>query len=112
MFDSAQLLTRHRRQVAALINPLDLLGRPEPAERLAAEDLLRAGHRLEITVELGRPGRAGEYGVVEEPVGERFQVTAIDHRGRTVAEADGASIAETLLRLAPPAGEYVTEAPF
>lgn len=109
-----QVLTRHGRPVAALIEPTDLLDRPAPADRLAAEQLLQNGYRIELVFEPGRPGRMGEDGEVAEEPEERFYAaTAYDNRGTVVAAGDGPTLGEALLRLtAPTPVEYANEAPF
>jgi prevent-host-death family protein len=110
----AQVLTRHRRPVAAVVGATVLLDRPAPADRLPAEALLEAGHRIVLEFDPGVEGRMGWDGeVAQEPEPACFLATAVDRDDRTVAVGIGPTMGEALLRLAPPADvDLVDEAPF
>ncbi|KAB1935540.1 type II toxin-antitoxin system Phd/YefM family antitoxin [Micromonospora sp. ALFpr18c] len=110
----AQVIARHRRPIAAVLDATVLVDRPAPAARIAAEALLQAGHRIELRFDEGNPGRMGHDGdVLEEPEEQCYLATALDHDERTVAVGTGPTLGEALLRLsAPPAVEVADEAPF
>jgi antitoxin (DNA-binding transcriptional repressor) of toxin-antitoxin stability system len=113
----ARVLTRHRRAVAALVDPAALIDRPEPAARLAAETLLEQGCRIELIFEPGQPGRVGPDGdVTEEPEERFYAANAYDNQDRVIAVGVGDTLGEALLRLTTPRvpapEEYATEAPF
>src|SRR5512139_758424 len=75
----AQVLTRHRRPVAAVIGAHVLGDRPEPADRIAAEKLLEDGRRIVLQFDPGTPGRMGHDGeVAEYPEPSCYTATAID----------------------------------
>jgi prevent-host-death family protein len=112
---AAQVITRHRRPIAAVLDATVLVDRPAPAARIAAEALLQAGRRIELRFDEGNPGRMGYDGdVVEEPEEQYYLATALDHDERVVAVGTGPTLGEALLRLsAPPAAvEVADEAPF
>ncbi|MEV0217713.1 type II toxin-antitoxin system Phd/YefM family antitoxin [Micromonospora sp. ALFpr18c] len=110
----AQVITRHRRPIAAVLDATVLVDRPAPAARIAAEALLQAGRRIVLQFDEGNPGRMGHDGdVVEEPEEQCYLATALDHDERTVAVGIGPSMGEALLRLAAPAAvEVAAEPPF
>ncbi|MFY1599828.1 hypothetical protein [Micromonospora sp. WMMD737] len=109
-----QVLTRHRRPVAALIDPGVMVDRPEPADRLPADALLRDGHRIELVFEPGRPGHVGPDGdVLEEPEDWYYAANAYDNRDTVIAVGVGDTLGEALLRLAaPPPVEHADNPPF
>ncbi|MFY1621613.1 hypothetical protein ACN268_00245 [Micromonospora sp. WMMD735] len=107
-----QVLTRHRRPVAALIDPGVLVDRPEPADRLPADALLRDGHRIELVFEPGQPGRVGPDGeVVEEPEEWFYAANAYDNHDTVIAVGVGDTLGEALLRLAPPPAVELADSP-
>ncbi|MEU4165089.1 MULTISPECIES: type II toxin-antitoxin system Phd/YefM family antitoxin [Micromonosporaceae] len=107
-----QVLTRHRRPVAALIHPSALVDRPEPADRLPAETLLRDGHRIELIFDPGQPGRLDPDGnVLEEPEDWFYAANAYDNRDTVVAVGVGDTLGEALLRLAPPPAVELADSP-
>lgn len=87
-----QVLTRHRKPVAAIVDATVLLHRPTPADRLPVETLLAAGRRIIL-----------EYDPDGEDAGEDYWATAVAVTGATVAVGVGPSVGEALLRLAAPA---------
>ncbi|MFI5837742.1 hypothetical protein ACIA5A_29100 [Micromonospora sp. NPDC051300] len=98
-----QVFTRRGRPVAAMVDAGVLVDRPDPADRLPAEALLRDGHRIELVFEPGRPGQVGRDGdVVEEPEDWFYAANAYDNRDSVVAVGVGDTLGEALLRLAPP----------
>lgn len=86
-----QVLTRHRKPVAAVIDATVLLHRPTPADRLPVETLLADGHRIIL-----------EHDPDGEDAGEDYSATAVAVAGATVAVGVGPSVGEALLRLAAP----------
>lgn len=119
-----QILTRHRRPIAAVISARTLVDRPPAAARLAAVDLLLAGHTITLRHDPGEAGSSDEHGdVLYPPEPEYFEAIAHDHAGAVVAQGYADTMHEALLRLAPPrdpytdpdgeiAGMYDTEPPF
>lgn len=110
----AQVLTRHRRPVAAVVDATVLIDRPVPTDRLAVETLLEDGHRIVLEFDPGVEGRIGHDGeVAQEPEPACYTATAVDRTDTTVAVGVGPTLGEALLRLAPPADvELVDEPPF
>lgn len=98
-----QVLTRHRKPVAAVIDATVLLDRPTPADRLPAETLLDAGRRIVLEGDPGAPGRMDFDGeVTEQSEPACYTATAVNRDGTTVAVGVGPSLGEALLRLAAP----------
>ncbi|MER6946128.1 hypothetical protein ABT294_19055 [Nonomuraea sp. NPDC000554] len=89
---SGELLTRHRRPVAALVAAVQL-AHPIASERgPAAETLLYDGHTIVLAFDPGHTGQPAE------PV---FTATARDGDGAETAFGAGGSIGEALLSLSP-----------
>ncbi|XVV08813.1 type II toxin-antitoxin system prevent-host-death family antitoxin [Actinoplanes sp. CA-131856] len=92
-----QLLRRHSAAVAALMEAA-------PAERLNAEELLRAGATLHVRHDPGDPADAGEDGRPPRP--ETFRAVVADPSGTHIGAGDGPSITHAIVHLhRPPAGE-------
>ena len=112
-----QILTRHRRPVAAIISAGRLCDRPDPADRIDAEKLMEAGRRIVLQYSSGTPGRIDSDGeVIEPPEPACYSATAIDWDNNTVASGIGATIGEALLCLTKPdqprPEDYADEPPF
>lgn len=120
---SPQILSRHRRPVAAVIAAIVLANRPNAVDRitrLTIEELLEEGGTVELSHYPGFGGSMDEHGdVVQEPEEPVFVATAKDHAGTVIGEGSGDTIAEALLRLhrtgtpdfAVPASWYSAEPP-
>jgi antitoxin (DNA-binding transcriptional repressor) of toxin-antitoxin stability system len=112
-----QVLTRHRRPVAAIIGAGLLCDRPDPADRIDAEKLMEAGRRIVLQFSSGTPGQIDYDGeVIEPPERPCYSATAIDWDNNTVASGIGSTIGEALLCLTKPheplPDEYADEPPF
>jgi antitoxin (DNA-binding transcriptional repressor) of toxin-antitoxin stability system len=91
---TGEVLTRHRRPVAALISAQNVAGPPSPKRRLTAEHLLYDGHTITLRFDPAQDD------LMAEPA---FHAVVLDSQGGEVAAGTGASITETLLHLAPTA---------
>ena len=92
---TGEVLTRHRRPVAALISAHNVAGPPSPKRRLTAEHLLHDGHTITLRFDPAQDD------LMAEPA---FHAVVLDSQGDEVAAGTGASITEALLHLAPTAG--------
>ncbi|MFF2619700.1 type II toxin-antitoxin system Phd/YefM family antitoxin [Kitasatospora sp. NPDC058046] len=98
-----QVLTRHRRPVAALVAAIDSVDQPDGGERIDVESFLQGGGTVQISSDPGRSGAVNEDGsVTQDPVEECFIVTAHDHTGTKIGYGAGHSVAEAMLRLHRP----------
>ncbi|MDN3262865.1 hypothetical protein QWJ26_24275 [Streptomyces sp. CSDS2] len=109
-----QILTRHRRPVAALVAALTLVDLPPAGERIDVDTFLREGGTIALEYDYGHPGSTTPDGDVDqEPIPERYIARATEADGREVGQGEGNSVAEALLRLwRPPAHLYSAEPPF
>lgn len=112
-----QILTRHRKPVAAVVSAVVVDGRPPADRRLDLEKVLREGGHVMLEFDPGEPGSMDEDGEVlwpPEPGG--FTAVARDRDGQRIGFGGGDTAAEALLRLAcpPPIDPslYSTEPPF
>ncbi len=120
---SPQILTRHRRPVAAVIAAIVLANRPNAVDRLgrlSIEELLEAGGRVVLSHYPGDSGAVDEEGdLIREPEAPGFVATAEDHAGAVLGEGFGDTVGEALLRLhrtgtpdyAVPSSWYSSEPP-
>ncbi|MFJ3221318.1 type II toxin-antitoxin system prevent-host-death family antitoxin [Kitasatospora sp. NPDC086801] len=118
-----QILTRHRRPVAAVISASFLVARPlgaDPqgghppvAERVDLDQLLQDGGTVTLSFDPGVEGFTFEDGSFNEPEPARYIATAADPDGTHVGTGEGDTVAEAMLRLwRIPADQYSTEPPF
>ncbi|MFJ2217775.1 hypothetical protein ACIQVO_36865 [Streptomyces sp. NPDC101062] len=108
-----QILTRHRRPVAALVAALTLVDLPPDGERIDIDAFLREGGTITLEYDYGHPGSTTPDGDVDqEPIPERYIAYAKEADGRAGGQGDGDSVAEALLRLwRPPAHLYSDKPP-
>ncbi|MFI8201134.1 hypothetical protein ACIF6K_32200 [Streptomyces sp. NPDC085942] len=108
-----QILTRHRRPVAALVAALTLVDLPPDGERIDVDAHLQSGGTITLEYDHGRPGSTTEDGEVDqEPTPERYIARAQEAGGGEIGQGEGDSVAEALLRLwRPPAYLYSDEPP-
>lgn len=115
-----QVLTRHRRPVAALMHAMDLEARTDRGDRLDVDAVLRNGATITLTYHPDQPGRVGEHGtVVVEPEPGGFMAVVRDERDADAGFGYGTTAIEALLGLYQPRGAstlpaelYDSEAPF
>jgi prevent-host-death family protein len=112
-----QILTRHRRPVAAVVSAVVVDGRQPFGERLDVEKVLRDGATVTLEFDPGVEGWADKDGeVVEVPEPPFYSAVARDHTGAEIGRGAGDTVAEALLRLARPRpidpSLYSTETPF
>ncbi|MER6723389.1 hypothetical protein [Streptomyces halstedii] len=109
-----QILTRHRRPVAAVVAALTLVDLPPDGERIAVDAFLREGGTITLGFDPGQDGATDDEGeVIQEPIPEGYFAVAKEPDGREVGRGEGDSVAEALLRLwRPPAHLYSDEPPF
>jgi antitoxin (DNA-binding transcriptional repressor) of toxin-antitoxin stability system len=91
------VLTKHREPIAALVLPTDLLERPPAAARIAAEQLLRDGHRVELAFKAGGAATARRNGEADQS--GFYAATAYGNTGAVIATGSGPTLGEALLRL-------------
>ncbi|UZI34006.1 hypothetical protein [Streptomyces sp. VB1] len=109
-----QILTRHRRPVAAVVAALTLVDLPPDGERIAVDAFLREGGTITLEFDPGQDGATDEEGeMLQEPIPERYVARAKEADGSEIGQGEGDSVAEALLRLwRPPAHLYSDEPPF
>uniref|UniRef100_UPI003F49A434 type II toxin-antitoxin system prevent-host-death family antitoxin n=1 Tax=unclassified Streptomyces TaxID=2593676 RepID=UPI003F49A434 len=110
---SPQILTRHRRPVAALVSALTLVDLPPDGERIEIDAFLRSGGTITLGFDYGHPGSTTPDGEVDqEPIPERYIARAREADGSEIGQGEGDSVAAALLRLwRPPARLYSNEPP-
>ncbi|GAB2717630.1 hypothetical protein [Kitasatospora kifunensis] len=95
-----QILTRHRRPVAALVPALALLDRPRAADRLDVEELLRSGGTITLSYDDGAPRGVQPDGTpMHDPQPPAFTALAAGPDGAAVGAGEGRSVGEALLRV-------------
>ncbi|WP_330335754.1 hypothetical protein OHS33_39610 (plasmid) [Streptomyces sp. NBC_00536] len=111
---AAQVLTRHRRPVAAVVAAVTLVHRPKAGERIDVDRLLRSGGTVVLGFDPGQDGAVDDHGdLLHEPEDPRYTAVARASDGREIGQGAGDSIADALLRLwQPPAHLYSDEPPF
>jgi antitoxin (DNA-binding transcriptional repressor) of toxin-antitoxin stability system len=109
-----QILTRHRRPVVAVVAAVTLVDLPPDGERIEIDTFLREGGTITLEFDPGQEGATGEEGdLLQEPVPARYIAHGKEPDGSEVAQGEGDSVAEALLRMwRPPAHVYSTEPPF
>ncbi|WP_327332966.1 hypothetical protein [Streptomyces anulatus] len=109
-----QILTRHRRPVAAVVAALTLVDLPPDGERIAVDAFLREGGTIALGFDPGQDGATDDEGeVIQEPIPEGYFAVAKEPDGREVGRGEGDTVAEALLRLwRPPAHTYSDEPPY
>ncbi|MEW1548303.1 hypothetical protein [Streptomyces tsukubensis] len=109
-----QILTRHRRPVAAVVAAITLVDLPPDGERIDIDTLLREGGSITLGYHHGHPGSMTPDGdVYDEPVDPAYFAVAKTPDGQAIGQGAGDSIADALLRLwRPPVHLYSDEPPF
>lgn len=110
----AQVLTRHRRPVVAVVAAVALVNLPGEGDRIDIDALLREGGTVTLYFDPGQHGAMDdEGGVVQDPIGPTYTAVAKDAADQRIGEGEGDSVADALLRLwRPPAHLYSAEPPF
>ncbi|MFJ4674185.1 type II toxin-antitoxin system prevent-host-death family antitoxin [Kitasatospora purpeofusca] len=108
-----QVLTRHRRPVAAVIPATTLVGLPPEGERIDVDRLLQDGGTITLSYDPGCEGFTFEDGSFNEPEPARYIATATDPDGSPAGIGEGDTAAEAVLRLwRTPNRLYSAEPPF
>ncbi|MFI0901762.1 hypothetical protein [Streptomyces sp. NPDC020983] len=109
-----QVLTRHRRPVAAVVAAVTLVDLPPDGERIDVDAFLREGGTITLEFDPGQDGATDPEGeVLQEPIPAGYIARAKQPDGSEVGQGEGDSVAEAMLRLwRPPAHLYSAEPPF
>jgi prevent-host-death family protein len=109
-----QILTRHRRPVAAVVAAVTLVDLPAAGDRIAFDELLHDGGTVTLAFDPGQEGAMdAEGGVLQDPADPCYTATARDAAGDEIGWGSGDTVADVLLRLwRPPADYYSEEPPF
>lgn len=97
-----QVLTRHRRPVAALVAAIDLSFRADHGTRLDLDTTLRQGATVTVRYDPGTPGWVSEDGDGDPPEPGAFLAIAHDTDGAQVGRGVGDTAIEALLGLYQP----------